>query len=624
MSSTAYQLHGAVAVITLDNPPVNGLGYDLRRHIVAGVSDAQSDDRVQAVILIGSDRAFSGGADIREFGSPKSTAEPRLDTVIRAIEASVKPVIAAIGGVCMGGGLELALGCHFRVAVGGAQIALPEVKLGLLPGAGGTQRLPRLIGVEAALEMIVSGTPSPSEKLKGTALFDAFIEGGLLEGALAYAARVIAEKPALKRVRDINIALPDQQAFFRQARDRIAATAQNFPAPLKCVEAVAAAVEQAFEEGLKTERKLFLELMAGPESRALRHAFFAERACAKIAGLPEETATRKIGRVAVIGAGAMGGGIAMNFLDAGIPVTLLEMRQEALDHGVNSIRKNYQNALSKGKLAQEKMDACMALLAATLDYQALKDADLAIEAVAEDIAVKESVFRKLDEVIKPGAILATSTSAPDLDRLAGCTKRPQDVIGMRFLAPANVTKLLEVVRGAATAGEVLATVMQLAKKLRKTAVLSGLCKGFIGQRMFDQYLRAANTLVEDGASPKRVNLALENWGMAKGPFHLVDYGQRAREAETPGRAISDAEIVERCIYALVNEAARLLDEGIAQRASDIDMVFLIGYGFPRHRGGPLLYADETGLAKVLQAIAGFAVEPAPLLVRLAAEGRTFN
>ncbi len=624
MSSTAYQLHGAVAVITLDNPPVNGLGYDLRRHIVAGVSDAQSDDRVQAVILIGSDRAFSGGADIREFGSPKSTAEPRLDTVIRTIEASVKPVIAAIGGVCMGGGLELALGCHFRVAVGGAQIALPEVKLGLLPGAGGTQRLPRLIGVEAALEMIVSGTPSPSEKLKGTALFDAFIEGGLLEGALAYAARVIAEKPALKRVRDINIALPDQQAFFRQARDRIAATAQNFPAPLKCVEAVAAAVEQAFEEGLKTERKLFLELMAGPESRALRHAFFAERACAKIAGLPEETATRKIWRVAVIGAGAMGGGIAMNFLDAGIPVTLLEMRQEALDHGVNSIRKNYQNALSKGKLAQEKMDACMALLAATLDYQALKDADLAIEAVAEDIAVKESVFRKLDEVIKPGAILATSTSAPDLDRLAGCTKRPQDVIGMRFLAPANATKVLEVVRGAATAGEVLATVMQLAKKLRKTAVLSGLCKGFIGQRMFDQYLRAANTLVEDGASPQQVNLALENWGMAKGPFHLVDHGQRAREAETPGRAISDAEIVERCIYALVNEAARLLDEGIAQRASDIDMVFLIGYGFPRHRGGPLLYADETGLAKVLQAIAGFAVEPAPLLVRLAAEGRTFN
>ena len=622
MSSTAYQLHGAVAVITLDNPPVNGLGYDLRRHIVAGVTEAQSDDCVLAIVLIGSDRAFSGGADIREFGSPKSTAEPRLDTVIRTIEGSVKPVIAAIGGVCMGGGLELALGCHFRVAVARAQIALPEVKLGLLPGGGGTQRLPRLIGVETALEMIVSGTPQPSEKLKDTALFDEFIEGPLLSGALAYAARGIAEKPALKRVRDIDIVMPDHLAFFQQARDRVAATAQNFPAPGKCVEAVAASVEQAFEDGLKTERKLFLELMAGPESRALRHAFFAERACAKIAGLPEETATRKIERVAVIGAGALGSGISINFLDAGIPVTLLEMRQEALDSGVSSIRKNYENAVIRGKLTQGKMDACTALLAATLNYDELKDADLVIEAVAEDFTVKESVFRKMDEVLKPGAIFVTSTSAPDLDRLAGFTKRPQDVIGMRFLAPANVTKLLEVVRGAATAGEVLATVMQLAKKLRKTAVLSGVCKGFIGQRMFDQYLCAANTLVEAGASPQQVNLALENWGMARGPFHIIDDSRK--EADIPVRGISDAEIVERCIYALVNEAARLLDEGIAQRASDIDRVFLIGYGFPRHRGGPLLYADETGLAKVLQAITGFAVEPAPLLARLAAEGRTFN
>jgi len=695
MSSTAYQLQDGVAVITLDNPPVNGLGHALRSHIVAGIDAAQADLEVRVIVLIGSGRAFSGGADIREFGSPKASAEPNLHTVIRIVEASQKPVIAAIGGVCMGGGLELALSCHFRVAVAGAQIALPEVKLGLLPGAGGTQRLPRVVGVETAVNMIVSGNPVPSEKLRGTALFDEFIEGSLLEGALKFAAKVVAEKRALKLVRDIRIDYPNHEAFFQFSRNTVAALAKNFPAPLKCVEAVAAAV-QPFDEGLKIERRLFVELMGTPESRALRHAFFGERACSKIPDVPEGTPTRKIEKVAVIGAGTMGGGIAMNFLNADIPVLLLEMKQEALDRGVSTIRRNYENSMNKGKLTQEKLDRRMSLLSGTLDYEALKDADLVIEAVFEELGVKETVFRKLDEVMKSGAILASNTSTLDVNKIAHFTQRPQDVVGMHFFSPANVMKLLEVVRGAATAKDVLATVMALAKKIRKTAVVSGVCDGFIGNRMIEHYGRVAGFLVEAGASPQQVDRALEKWGMAMGPFRMGDlagndigwairkrryvekpevkyskiadqlcelgrFGQKVgrgwylylagsrdaipdpevdrliedyrKELGIAPRQIADAEIVERCIYALVNEAARLLEEGIAQRASDIDMVYLAGYGFPLQRGGPMRYADEVGLYNVVRAMRRFAAapggdtrfwEPAPLLARLAAEGKTFN
>ena len=694
MTQANYSTHGAVAVIAMNNPPVNGLGHDLRSGIVAGIDRALADPGVSAIVLIGSARAFSGGADIREFNSPKAFAEPTLHTVIRVAEGSGKPVIAAIGGVCMGGGLELALGCHYRVATAGAQIALPEVKLGILPGAGGTQRLPRVVGVEAALNMIVSGATVPSEQFKGTALFDEMIEGDLQAGALAFANKVIAEKRPQKRVRDLKIDYPNAEAFFQFARNTVGAMAKNFPAPLKCVDAVAAAVSKPFDQGMAFEREAFVYLVQTPESKALRHAFFGERAASKIPDVPEDTPVRKIEKVAIIGAGTMGGGIAMNFLNAGIPVTILETKQEALEKGVGTIRKNYENSLKKGKLTQEKLDQRMGLLKATLSYDDLKDADLIIEAVFEEIGVKEQVFRKLDDVAKPGAILASNTSTLDVNKIANFTKRPQDVIGMHFFSPANVMKLLEVVRGAATARDVLATVMQLAKKIRKTAVVSGVCDGFIGNRMIEHYGRIAGFLVEEGASPQQVDRALEKWGMAMGPFRMGDLAgndigwaiRKRRYVEKPGvmyariadklcelgrygqktgmgwyryeagkrdaipdpvvdkliedyrkekgitpRKIGDEEIVERCIFALVNEGARLLEEGIAQRASDIDMVYLTGYGFPLHRGGPMLYADQVGLYNVVRAVQRFAAEsgdkfwqPAPLLAKLAAEGKTFN
>jgi len=696
MSSASFELHGQSAVVTMNNPPVNGLGFDLRREIVEGLARAEADANVKALVLIGSPRAFSGGADIREFGSPKSTAEPSLNTVIRALESAGKPVVAAIGGACMGGGLELAMACHYRVAIKGAQIALPEVKLGLMPGAGGTQRLPRLIGAEPALNMIVSGEAVASDKLAGSGLFDAMIEGDLLEGALAFAGKVVAEGRPLKRVRDIKLSLPNAEGFFQFARNTVGAAAKNFPAPLKCVDAVAAAVSLPFEEGTRVERELFLQLMQSPESRALRHAFFAERAAAKIPDVAEDTAVRKIGKVAVIGAGTMGSGITANFLSAGIPVTLLETKKEALDKGQAVIRGIYEASAKKGRLTAQQVAERMALLKPTQSYDDLKDADMVIEAVFEEIAVKEAVFRKLDETVKPGAILASNTSTLDLNRIAAFTKRPEDVIGTHFFSPANVMKLLEVVRGAKTGKDVLATVMGLAKKIRKTAVVSGVCDGFIGNRMVEQYLRQALFLLEEGATPRQVDRSLEKWGMAMGPFRMSDLAgndigwaiRKRRYREQPGmkysgiadrlceqgrfgqktglgwyryeagrrdaipdpevermivdyskeigvqrRRIGDEEIVQRLVFALVNEGAAILHEGIASRASDIDMVYLTGYGFPVYRGGPMFYADEVGLYNVVTAMRHFAAnphgdpafwKPAPLLASLAGEGKRFN
>jgi len=696
MSVAIYELHGRVAVITMNNPPVNGLGFDLRREIVEGLARAEADAKVKAVVLIGSARAFSGGADIREFGSPKATAEPSLNTVIRTLENAKKPVIAAIGGACMGGGLELAMGCHFRVAVKGAQIALPEVKLGLMPGAGGTQRLPRLIGAEAALDMIVSGNPVPSEQLKGSALFDEMVEEDLLAGAIAFAERIIAEGRPLKRARDMKVSLANADGFFQAARKKVLAASKNLPAPLKCVDAVAAAVSMPYEEGARFERESFLQLVQTPESRALRHAFFGERAAGKIPDVPEGTSLRKIEKMAVIGAGTMGGGIAMSFLSAGIPVALLEMKQEALDRGIATIRGHYEASARKGRLTTKQVEERMALLRPTLSYDDVKDADMVIEAVFEEISVKEAVFRRLDEVMKPGAILASNTSTLDLNRIAGFTRRPQDVVGTHFFSPANVMKLLEVVRGAKTAKDVLATVMGLAKRIRKTAVVAGVCDGFIGNRMVEQYLRQALFLLEEGAAPGQVDSAMESWGMAMGPFRMSDlagndigwairkrryreqpdlkysgiadrlcelgrFGQKTglgwyryeagrrdavpdpavermiadygREIGAQRRSIGDDEIVQRLVFALVNEGAAILQEGISQRASDIDMVYLTGYGFPLHRGGPMLYADELGLSNVLDSMKRFAAnphgdpgfwKPAPLLARLAGEGKTFN
>ena len=691
-----YALHGPVAVITLDNPPVNGMNHALRTRIVEGLDRARGDSSVNAIVLTGAGGLFSGGADIREFTTPQARAEPTLPTVIAIVEASEKPVIAAIGGSCMGGGLELALGCHFRVAAPHAQIALPEVRLGLLPGAGGTQRLPRAIGVEAALNMIVSGASTPCERFGGTALFDAIVDGDVLQAALAFASSERAGQRPLPRVRDIVIDYPQADALFQFARNTVRAIARGFPAPLKCIEAVAAAVAMPFDEGLRFERELFIQLAQTPESRALRHAFFAERAAAKIPDIPSGTAPRPINAAAVIGAGTMGSGIAICLLDAGVPVTVLETKQEALDKGMATIRAHYDKALAKGRLAAGDAERRIGMLKPTLDYDDLAGADLIIEAVFEDLAVKKQVFERLDAVAKPAAILASNTSTLDLNRIAGFTARPQNVVGMHFFSPANVMKLLEVVRGARTADDVLVTAMNVAKRMRKTAVVSGVCDGFIGNRMIEQYLRQALFLLEEGASPGQVDRALEKFGMAMGPFRMSDlagndvgwYIRKRRYVEKPDvvysriadrlcelgrfgqktglgwyryepgrrdalpdpavdaliasyraelgnapRKISDQEIVDRCIYALVNEGARILEDGIALRASDIDVVYLTGYGFPLYRGGPMHYADTVGLFNVIRAMRRFAAsgggdpafwQPAPLLARLAGEGQTFN
>jgi 3-hydroxyacyl-CoA dehydrogenase len=696
MSATSYTTQRAVAVITLQNPPVNGLGYEVRRGIVEGLDRAEADPEVKAVVLVGAGKAFSGGADIREFDTPKASAEPALDTVIRAIEASRKPVVAAIHGVAMGGGLELALACHHRVALPGAQIALPEVKLGLLPGAGGTQRLPRVLGLEAALSMIVSGEAVPSEKLAGSALFDALLEGDLVAGAVAFAEKVVAEQRPLRLVRDLKVEHANPEGFLAFAKTAVAAATKGLPAPARCVEAVAAAVSRPFEEGLRVEREAFLHLVQTSESKALRHAFFAERTAAKIPGVPDDAPTRTIRSAAVVGAGTMGGGIAMNFASAGIPVSVLEVSAQALEKGLAVIRRNYEGNVKKGRITAAQLEERMGLIRPTTSFPDIAQADIVVEAVFEDMAVKEKVFRQLDEVMKPGAILATNTSTLDVNRIALFTKRPQDVIGTHFFSPANVMKLLEVVRGSATAVDVLATVMSLSKKLKKVAVVSGVCDGFIGNRMLEQYLRQAMFLLEEGATPQQVDRALERWGMAMGPFRMGDlagndvgwYIRKRRYLEKPHlkysrvadrlceqgrfgqktgagwyryeagkrdairdpaveelitaysaeigvtrRKLSDEEIVERCVFALVNEGAKILEEGIALRASDLDVVYLFGYGFPAWRGGPMHYADSVGLYNVARTMSRFAARshgdpgfwtPAPLLGKLAAEGKSFN
>lgn len=700
--TASYQVRGPVAVITLNNPPVNGLGLATRQAVAAAIEQAEADAAVQALVITGAGAAFSGGADIKEFGSPKALAEPNLLSLVLLVEACAKPVIAAIHTVCMGGGLELALACHYRIAAAGTKVALPEVKLGLLPGAGGTQRLPRALGVEPALNMIVSGEPVLSELLAqvpGQQLFHRMAKGDLLEEALAFAVEVAQQRP-LPRVRDMKAQLTDsqvdRQAYFQFARNMVGAQSRNFPAPLRCLEAVAASVTMKFDDGIRAEREGFAALMMTPESKALRHAFFAERAASKIADVPSDTPLRKIERVAVIGAGTMGGGISMNFLNAGIPVIILETQQEALDRGLATIRKNYEAQVKKGKLKEDKFQQRMGLLSSTLNYADIAQADLVIEAVFEEMGVKESVFKQLDAVMKPGAILASNTSTLDINTIAEFTQRPQDVLGLHFFSPANVMKLLEVVRGAATAKDVLATVMALAKKIRKTAVVSGVCDGFIGNRMIEQYFRQAGFLLDEGCSPSQVDRALEKFGFAMGPFRMSDLAgndiswaiRKRRYQEQPGlrcsasadrlcelgrfgqktqagwydytegkrealpsavvadmlaqhrsalgisaRSIGDDEIVQRLVFALVNEGARLLEEGIAQRASDVDMVYLTGYGFPLWRGGPMCYADTLGLFNVLQAMKRFAKnplddakfwEPAPLLARLVAEGGSFT
>lgn len=698
-----YQVHGPVAVLTLDNPPVNGLGHDTRVQLAQGIERAGADRSILALVIIGAGKAFSAGADIKEFGTSKAIAEPNLASLIKQLEDCPKPVVAALHSICMGGGLELALGAHYRVAAPGTAIALPEVKIGLIPGAGGTQRLPRALGVEIALNMILSGEPVTSEVLAclpGQRLFDKIIDAtnpdDLLVGAMALAVEAASQPGPYPRVRDLKASHPDADAYFGFVRHTIKFTTKNLPAPEKCVATVEASVKRNFDAGLQFERETFLALMLTPECKALRHAFFSERAASKISDVPEDTPQRAIERVGVIGAGTMGIGIAMNFLNAGIPVVMIEMQSQALDRGVATIRKNYDAQVKKGKLQQDRLEARMALLSTTLNYADLAQSDLVIEAVFEEMGVKEAVFKALDAVMKPGAILASNTSTLDLNAIAAFTKRPQDVVGMHFFSPAHVMKLLEVVRGERTSKDVLATVMAIAKKIRKTAVVSGVCDGFIGNRMLAQYGRQAGFLLDEGCTPEQVDRAIEQWGMAMGPFRVGDlagndiswairkrryiekpqmrysktadllcelgrFGQKTgagwydyradRRDALPSptvvamlekhradigikpRKISDEEIVHRLVYSLVNEAAHILEEGMASKASDIDVIYLTGYGFPRFRGGPMCYADSKGLFNVVQAMKIFALnplddgnfwQPAPLLAKLLAENKTFT
>lgn len=692
-NSVRYELVEGIGVITVDNPPVNALSHAVRAGLLEAVRRAQADAS-EAVLLICAGRTFIAGADISEFGQPPQA--PLLPEVLSAIEASRKLVVAAIHGTALGGGLETALACHYRCALPSAQVGLPEVKLGLLPGAGGTQRVPRVAGVRAALEFITNGTPVSAAQARDMGLIHELIDGDdLRAGALRYVHDLLESGALLKRIRDINIDPSSiEPGFFAGYRAQLAKRARGQIAPDRIVSAVEAAVTLPMDKGLARERELFAELVASPESRAMRHLFFAEREASKIKDVPRETPTRPIRSVAVVGAGTMGGGIAMCFANVGVPVTLLEVSDEALQRGLGVIRRNYSGSVQKGKLTQADMDTRLALIRGTTADADLAEADLVIEAVFENPDLKKDVFVRLDRVCKPGAILATNTSYQNIDEIAAVTGRPQDVLGMHFFSPANIMKLLEVVRGAHTRADVLATAMQVGKVIGKVCVLARVCYGFIGNRMLQGYLREGQMLLLRGCTPTQVDTALEAFGMAMGifavadlagldvgyrarqarrddptldpvayrvadrlvemgrlgqksgaGFHRYDPATRARQADpevealirseasglglTP-RTFSDDEIVERCLFPLINEGARILEEGIAQRPSDIDVVYVHGYAFPAAKGGPMHYADHLGLSRVVARMAEFAAAdgddtwtPAPLLARLAAQNRSF-
>ena len=698
MTAVTVTRQDAIAIIAFGLPPVNSLGAVTRRELVAAFDELDVDPAVAAVVLMGVNGLFSAGADIKEFGSSGAVASPNLREVITILEGMTKPVIAAIEGACLGGGLELALGCHYRIALASAKLGLPEVKLGLMPGAGGTQRLPRLLGVEASLNLILSGEPVPAKALQGTPLLDAVVASDLLDAAVSLAAGKAEDliKNPLPKASARVIREPNAEALFIFARNMTKAGFPNFPAPLKCIDAIEAATKGTFEEGLAVERRLFEELMAGSVSRALRHAFFAERAASKIPGINSALPKREIKLAGIVGAGTMGAGIAINFLNAGIPVVLVELNKESLDRGLFKIKDVYASQVKKGRLSQEAAAVKAQLLTPSLDFSSLASADLIIEAVFEDMTAKEQVFKRLDAVAKPGAILATNTSTLDVNKIAAFTNRPADVLGTHFFSPANVMKLLEVVRGTATSPSVLLTVMDLAKVLRKTAVVSGVCDGFIGNRMLEQYVRQALFMLDEGASPESIDAAAEQFGFAMGPFRVGDlagndigwhirkrryierpqtkysqiadrlcelgrFGQKTNagwydykpgdrtaypapavaqllieyrlEKSLSPRSIGAAEIVDRLVFALVNEAAKILEEGIALRASDVDLVYLTGYGFPVWRGGPMRYADEVGLYAVVRRMRELGRSaygdpdfwtPAPLLQRLADQGLMFN
>jgi len=673
---TDLTVEDGIAVLTLNSPPVNALSAAVRDGLARGLDRILEDDEVQAAVLICAGRTFIAGADISEFGKPPQGAS--LLDVLDAIEASTKPVIAAVHGTALGGGLETALSCHYRVGVPSARFGLPEVKLGLLPGAGGTQRLPRIVGVPKALEMVTSGTPIGAKEALATGLIDELApEDGLRAAAVAFAERVVAEKRPLKKVRDLPVqAEPGVFEAFRKANAR---RFRGFDAPefnIRCIEAAVAGPD--YDTGVRTERKLFMELMGGVQSKAQRYLFFAEREAAKIPGIAADLALRPIKKVGVIGAGTMGGGISMNFLSAGFPVVIVETSEAALTRGVGVVRGNYENTAKKGRLTAEAVERNMGLLTPSLSLDALADCDLVIEAVFENMAIKKEIFTKLDAIVKPGAILASNTSYLDIDEIAAVTQRPGDVVGLHFFSPANVMRLLEVVRGEKTAPDVLATALSLAKKIGKVAAVAGVCHGFIGNRMLELRQVAANKLILEGAMPWDVDRVIYDFGFPMGPFQMADlagldigwsketstgetlrdklceldrrgqktsagfYDYDAKRERTPSpiveklvleqsaakgvtrRAISDQEILERCVYPMINEGAKILEEGKAYRASDIDIVWLNGYGFPAYRGGPMFYADTVGLDTVIGKLREQGHTPAALLEKLAGEAKGFT
>jgi 3-hydroxyacyl-CoA dehydrogenase len=677
-SPITTQRHGDILIVTSNNPPVNALGHAVREGLVKAIEQADSDDQVKAVVIRCEGQTFFAGADITEFGKPMQM--PMLPQVVDIIENCTKPVIAAIHGTAFGGGLEVALASHYRVAVPSAKLGVPEVKLGLLPGAGGTQRLPRVAGVRKALEMAATGNPIGAREAYECGLVDKLIEGDLEQHAVAYAEEVKDVRPLPKSSEqdDKLQEARDNPGLFDEFRKANAKKFRGFDAPEYNVRAIEAAVAKPYSEGVLTERQLFMELMSGTQARAQQYFFFAERKASKIEGLPEDTKPREIRRVGVIGAGTMGGGISMNFLSAGIAVTIVEMQQEALDRGTGIMRKNYEATASKGRMTADQVEQAMGLLNPTLDFDALAECDLIIEAVFENMDVKKDVFTRLDKIAKPGAILASNTSYLNIDEIAAVTSRPQDVVGLHFFSPANVMKLLEIVRGAKTAPDVLVTAMQLAKKIRKVAVVAGVCYGFIGNRMLIPRQTEAMKLLLEGATPEQVDRVHVEFGMPMGPFQMADlagvdigwhrdpsridnirdalcaidrwgqkkgagfydYDDKRRPSPSPkvqeiieqfrerenvqAREISDQEIVERTLYTMVNEGAKILEEGMAQRASDIDVVWVYGYGWPVYRGGPMFWADTEGLPKIVAGLERHGFEVAPLLKRKAESGEKLS
>lgn len=683
-----YEAKGTVGVVTVNSPPVNALSQGVRAGIKGGIEAAVADGSVNAIVLACAGRTFIAGADITEFGKPPK--EPGLNVVISTIESSSKPVVAAIHGTALGGGLETALGCHYRVAVPSAKVGLPEVKLGILPGAGGTQRLPRVVGVQKALEFITSGVHVPAKQAFAAGLIDEMIDGDLTEGAIAFAKKVVEEGRPLVKISEQNDKLAEARknpAIFDEFRKANARKFRGFEAPENCIKAIEAAVNLPFADGLKRERELFMELMSGEQAKAQQYFFFAERQANKIPDVPKDTPLIDIKTAGIVGAGTMGGGIAMNFLQAGIPVTIVETSQEALDKGIGVIKSNYAATVSKGRLKQEAMDKYMSLLTGSTSLEDLKDADIVIEAIFENMDVKKEVFGKLDKICKQGAILATNTSTLDIDEIGTATSRPDYVIGLHFFSPANVMRLLEEVRTKKTSATVMATCMALAKKIGKVPVMVGVCEGFVGNRMLAKRGEQASQLILEGAKLEDVDRVLYDFGFPMGPFAMSDlagndvgwrirqgkgvkspvadaicelgrFGQKtgdgyyhyekgsrtpqpdpiveeiivkaARDAGINRRQVSDEEILKRCVYPMINEAAKILEEGIATRASDIDVIWVYGYGWPIYRGGPMRYADHIGLENIYNDMLKFKAEhgdewtPAPLLERLVKEGKSFK